>query len=339
MIIVSMERDWVPTVASDGPDTATRVSYDLTHLNTVMRRIDILCKLGAPLAIAPVISALTPAYSVFAIASLGLVSWGVERWCAHQVWTRQPRLRAPKGRPSVDQMSVQLEHFSITGDDDMSIDLHSDQRHVGQTGSWPQKTMANIFALLKQSLQSNLDNLSYFFSSPLWIPALGVAMLHASVLNYGNTVITWLLNAGFSVNLVTVAKASGSIFEMGSTVVFPFAIRLLISHKASDYVPISNVRTTSSRHDRPALPGNEDEDGFEGGMESVKEEATKASINGTDVAVAQVALWGFYGHVAILVSLVPRRSYAYLSNLSMELILCSFNSPPFLLPSSLSLNP
>ena len=297
-----MERDWVPTVASENPSVITKVSFDLTHLNTVMRRIDILCKLCAPLVVAPIISAISPAYSVLVIGTFSLVSWGVERWCAHQVWARQPRLRAPKGGHSNDEASFQLHDLSMVEDENIRMQRQSDRTHSNQPCFSLRRTTASMLILLRGSLQSNFDNLSYFFKSPLWIPALGVAMLHASVLNYGNTISTWLLNAGFSINLVTVARASGSVFEMGSTVVFPFAVGMLASNNGSGYVPIRDGPTVSSRHERTALSENED-DVVEGNVENVKEEEMKTSSNVTDIAVAKVALWSFCSHIASLVSL------------------------------------
>lgn len=305
--LVSMERDWVPTVASENPSIMTKVPFDLTHLNTAMRRIDIVCKLCAPLAVAPIISAISPAYSVVVIGTFSLVSWGVERWCAHQVWARQPRLRAPKEGPSSDEASFQLHDLSMVEDENVGMQRQSDRTHSNQPCFLLRRTTASILILLRGSLQSNFDNLSYFFKSPLWIPALGVAMLHASVLNYGNTITTWLLNAGFSINLVTVARASGSVFEMGSTVVFPFAVSMLASSNGSGYAPVRDGPTVSSRRERTALSENEDDDDdvvvvVRRNVENVKDEEMKISSNVTDIAVAKVALWSFCSHLASLVS-------------------------------------
>ncbi|KAI4148858.1 MAG: hypothetical protein LQ340_004906 [Diploschistes diacapsis] len=271
----------------------TKVPFDLTHLNTAMRRIDIVCKLCAPLAVAPIISAISPAYSVVVIGTFSLVSWGVERWCAHQVWARQPRLRAPKEGPSSDEASFQLHDLSMVEDENVGMQRQSDRTHSNQPCFLLRRTTASILILLRGSLQSNFDNLSYFFKSPLWIPALGVAMLHASVLNYGNTITTWLLNAGFSINLVTVARASGSVFEMGSTVVFPFAVSMLASSNGSGYAPVRDGPTVSSRRERTALSENEDDDDdvvvvVRRNVENVKDEEMKISSNVTDIAVAKI---------------------------------------------------
>ncbi|KAF3061035.1 Solute carrier family 40 member 1 [Daldinia childiae] len=51
--LISMERDWVVTVAAPAGNP-----YDLTHLNAVMRRIDLVCKLISPILISAVISIL-----------------------------------------------------------------------------------------------------------------------------------------------------------------------------------------------------------------------------------------------------------------------------------------
>lgn len=54
--ILSMERDWVPTLANTSVDANHPAPYDLTHLNMTMRRMDMLCKLIAPLAVSTFVS-------------------------------------------------------------------------------------------------------------------------------------------------------------------------------------------------------------------------------------------------------------------------------------------
>lgn len=67
--MISMERDWVPNLAARG--TGSDLSaYSLTHLNAVMRRIDLLCKLLAPVAISLVISFTSLPAGVILVAGL-----------------------------------------------------------------------------------------------------------------------------------------------------------------------------------------------------------------------------------------------------------------------------
>src|SRR5438046_10621108 len=58
--LLSMERDWVPTLAPPSLEESPWTPFGLTRLNAGMKRIDLLCKLLAPLAISTLMSAITP---------------------------------------------------------------------------------------------------------------------------------------------------------------------------------------------------------------------------------------------------------------------------------------
>ena len=95
--ILCMERDWVPTLANPCVDASSPTPYDLTYLNTVMRRIDMLCKLIAPLAVSTFISTVgSERIAVAVVAGISTLSWGLECGCVQQVWKQNGRLRAQK---------------------------------------------------------------------------------------------------------------------------------------------------------------------------------------------------------------------------------------------------
>ena len=216
--ILSMERDWIPTLANPTFNTTTKTLYDLTHLNTVMRRIDLLCKLVAPLAVSTFISAVgSERIAVTVVASISTLSWGLECWCVQQVWNQNSRLRAPKepvnGSSDIepnDQMSGGLDGYTK----DFNVPRHS---------SFFQRVMLDA----KDSIHTHVEGLRYYFNTPVWIPSVCAAVPHASVLTFSGTMITYILNAGFPLDLVTGAKAAGAVFELGSTILFPWAIGVL----------------------------------------------------------------------------------------------------------------
>jgi hypothetical protein len=79
--MISMERDWVVTVAA--PDGH---AYDLTRLNAAMRRIDLVCKLVAPIVLSVIISASgSVQIGVLVVGGMSAASWTVEWWCARRV--------------------------------------------------------------------------------------------------------------------------------------------------------------------------------------------------------------------------------------------------------------
>lgn len=272
----SMERDWVPTLASG---SSGRAHYDLTHLNTVMRRIDILCKLFAPLAVAPFITAVTPAYSSFGIAALSLLSWGIERWCVKKVHRQQPRLKEPKIRKL--DLSTEL--------DETDIGL----RHDSSPHTSSKPVFLNPVGKVKGFIRTFIEGLHYFFSTPLWLPAMCMGLLHASVLNFGGTLVTYLLNAGFSLNLVTIAKASGSLFDFGSTLVFPLGVSILTGiGRSTSRGGAKEAQYEMLAADDPAAESQS------------RESVTKADprFANLNLAVVKIALRGLCAHFINLVS-------------------------------------
>ncbi|XMA11362.1 hypothetical protein WAI453_004153 [Rhynchosporium graminicola] len=191
--VLSMERDWIVTAAS--PDGHT---YDLTHLNSVMRRIDLICKLIAPILISIVISCTTARIGVLVVGVMSAISWPVEMFCAKRVWNRNPQLQAPK-MCSLD-------------------DSQQKQAIVGPLG-----VMNNVF----QGLRSYIKDFKNYFSSTVWIPSFALALLHLSALSYSATFITFLLSTGYSLHLITIARAAGSVVEISSTIVAPVGVQYL----------------------------------------------------------------------------------------------------------------
>ena len=63
--------------------------------------------------------------------------------------------------------------------------------------------------------------------------SLAVTGLHFSVLVFSGTLTVFLVNSGFSLMLVTWAEIFSAMFELGSTYVFPWGVRLLATQSTS----------------------------------------------------------------------------------------------------------
>ena len=204
--ILSMERDWIPTIAS----SSVNAVYDLTYLNTVIRRIDVLCKFLAPLSISSFIAVVAPIRIAVAVLALSSVlSVFPECWCIRLVWNGNSQIREPKGMPGAS-----ISH---------SIRQQDTTRHP----------MSTAITAIKTSIRSHAGSVRFFFSTSVWIPSLCAAVMHGSVLTWSGTLVTYLLNAGFPLGIITLAKAIGQLFEIGSTFVFPRAVSFLSSRAFS----------------------------------------------------------------------------------------------------------
>ena len=209
--LISMERDWVVIVGSSASSGQVRsLGYDLTHLNSVLRRIDLICKLIGPLAISFIIAGTSMRIGVFVVAGMSAGTWSIEIWSACNVWTNCHALRQPK---------VVVHH----GEPD-SI-THDDHSH-------------SYLAWASRMVKRHVGQLQAYFGSSIWIPSLALSLLHISVLTYNATLITWLLASGFSLVLITAVRAIGSVVEISSTFVAPYSITYLAETADQKKVPI-----------------------------------------------------------------------------------------------------
>ncbi|KAI1752463.1 Ferroportin1-domain-containing protein [Xylaria castorea] len=194
--LISMERDWVVTVA--GP---VGHPYNLTNLNAVMRRIDLVCKLISPILISIVISATgSVRIGVLYTGLTSLISIPIELISAKRVWNGSTVLQAPKPVP----VSA-LTQIPTAGDEAGQLRIKS----------WSSK------------IRQYFKGLELYFTSPAWIPSFALAMLHFNMLTWRATFVTYLINIGYSLNVITIARAIGSIFEISSTVITPRGIEYL----------------------------------------------------------------------------------------------------------------
>lgn len=233
--MLSMERDWV--VVASAPNGRP---YDLTHLNSAMRRIDLICKLVAPILISVIVSATNVKIGVLVVGAMSISSWAVELWCARRVWNLNPRLKEPK---------VVAEQAASDNDEDAIPPLSSSTRSFWNNTS--------------QGFRQYTQDFKTYFLSIVWIPSLSLAFLHISALTYSATFITYLLTVGFSLDLITIARAAGSIVEISSTVVTPVGVRILSKAKGHGRFREQDRATTTALLQEAPEEGDRTETGLE----------------------------------------------------------------------------
>ena len=253
--MLSMERDWV--VAASSPDSKP---YDLTHLNSAMRRIDLICKLTAPILISAVVSATNVRIGVLVVGAMSAASWAVELWCARRVWNLNSRLREPK---------VVNEQASEEND------ALSPLEEQGRT----------CWSKFSEILRRYAQDYRSYFSSVVWIPSLSLSFLHISALTYSATFITYLLAVGFSLDLITIARAAGSIVEISSTIVTPVGVQILSKAR-------SRGRFRGQDRDRQS------EESATALLEGAPEQECK-----TETGLERLGLWGISFQLLNLVNL------------------------------------
>lgn len=194
--MITSEREWLPALASDSD------SNSLTDLNAVMRRIDLICKLVAPLVIAGVISISSTTTGAIIVAGSSLLSWGIEIISARYVWRHSPALRLRS-----NEVPREAGPASVTG-------------------------RVSLLQVTTNLARAQLRNLEAYFGASVWAPSFALSLLHLSALSYAATFLTYLVNSGFSIPTITIARTLGSAVEVSSTYLAPVGVRFLTRIKA-----------------------------------------------------------------------------------------------------------
>jgi iron-regulated transporter 1 len=249
---LSVERDWIPTLV--GPITPD-LSYDLTQINSVFVRIEHIVKLVAPSLLPLIMSTITiRAKWILLLIGMTVLLWVIEVWFARAIAAENPELQAAK-KPSHNMEAME----------DTPVSERFSHLKLG-VQSWPQKLCVVLY-------RDPAARLKHFFSIRMWPASMSVSLLQLTVLAYSATLITYLLEVGFSLSLITIGKASGSITALASTIITPAAVRYM--------------RKRQARRQRIGESEDDDLDGGEGRI------------------VRTVGLWGIASQFLFLVSLPP----------------------------------
>ncbi|KAK9236556.1 Ferroporti-1 [Lipomyces kononenkoae] len=184
MNTVSVERDWVVVIAGSSTD-------DLRRLNSIMRRIDLFCKMAGPLAISFLIG-FTVLGSVWTILILNIVSIFVEYFTIARVYTLVPALATRASASDHQEVSESEEERLLEPENDTS-------------------TTGNLSA----------SPLSTYIHHDLFLPSFSLSVLYFTVLSFGGQFVAYLLAVGYTPSVVGVLRTGSVLFELAATWIAP----------------------------------------------------------------------------------------------------------------------
>ena len=296
MNTLSIERDWLPTLA---PPHDVESEYGLAELNAGIGRIDLICKLFSPIFFSTFISVLgSTRIGILGVLALNCGTWTLEIWSARRLWKMNGRVREPKQSAS--------ENIS-TGETDSLITREGGQAQIHRV--WPNFRQffrrnghfpCAAFSAPRIWLLDYYQNLTIFFSHPVWIPSMALSVVHFSVLNYSATLTVYLLNSGFSLNMISVAKMLSGVCEISSTFFTPWAVRrmgaTLVARHPGRLLDNASVNTP--------LFANLEQERINDHQENIAAEDKEDAvfIPETDMGVAML---GFFGLAQMEIFLLP----------------------------------
>ena len=178
--LIIMERDWVPLLASPTSTPALHV------LNADIKRIDLISKLVAPLAISGLVVGLNSLrITAILIALMQLATVVPEVFMARSVWRSSSALQSPKSAS---------------------------------------KEEVEIMPSFRHRITTWTGVLRRYISSPVFLPSVAWTIQPFSVLTLAASMTAYLLAADFPLTQITFARTLSTIVEIASSILTPLLI-------------------------------------------------------------------------------------------------------------------
>ncbi|KAL2851476.1 Ferroporti-1 [Aspergillus pseudoustus] len=188
---VSVERDWT-VVISDA------LCIPRQDLNASMRRIDLFCKLIAPVVVSLMDGLLSTKITIWTVLGINVAVVLVEYFAIAQVYHSVPQLDR-----SLDTQGVE----------EQSTEDGEETNHVERR---------TIRTKISQYIHGTIAPWREYVQQPVFLASFALSLLYLTVLSFGPTMVTFLLYSGFSSLQVSAMRIGAVLAELSGTWAAPF---------------------------------------------------------------------------------------------------------------------
>ncbi|KAJ5973522.1 hypothetical protein N7481_010732 [Penicillium waksmanii] len=185
---VAVERDWAIVISES-------IDVPRQDLNASMRRIDLFCKLVAPVFIS-LVDSFSTRVAIWTVLGLNTASVLVEYVAIAQVYRAVPNLKRTSAAilqtETLDEIATQAQHHSLQ----------------------------NIMSRLRDTLAPWQE----FATSRVFMASFALSLLYLTVLSFGATMVTYLLHSGFSPLEVSYMRIGSVAAELSGTWIAPIVM-------------------------------------------------------------------------------------------------------------------
>lgn len=244
---VAVERDWVLAIA-EGKRLGT-----LTEMNSVMRRIDLSCKLLAPVLVGIIMSSLSVLAAAILISVWNVVSIGFEYYLLLSVYYKTPEIyeRDMLSNKATDVVTDERAHGSteFPGCGHEMNSFSKDSLEVEKEKTLEVSDTESLNPYSRQGIRTKLSQFCMSFCKRIWqlefvegwkvyarqemlLPALALAMLYFTVLSFGYLMTAALKWKGVPAYILGLARGVSAVVGISATLAYP-----------SVHVKLQTVRT------------------------------------------------------------------------------------------------
>ncbi|KAL7194944.1 hypothetical protein ACSBR1_035201 [Camellia fascicularis] len=205
---ILIEREWVVVISEGHP------AEILTSMNSVIRRIDLICKLFAPVLTGFIISFVSLTASAFALSLWNTVSVFLQYWMLMSVYNGFPSLREGSlkrvSRPSPvpeESPSTSRVKSAVLSDDENDSELSKN--------SWIGKIIER-FSKIQYVVSWRV-----YLQQDVVLPGVALALLYFTVLSFGTLMTATLEWEGIPAYVIGIARGVSATVGIAATFLYP----------------------------------------------------------------------------------------------------------------------
>ncbi|KAJ6299801.1 hypothetical protein OIU76_020733 [Salix suchowensis] len=206
---ILIEREWVVVISEGHPPAV------LTKINSIIRRIDLTCKLLAPVISGFIMSFVSVKASAMTLAVWNTVAVWLEYWLFTSVYSGIPAL-AESSQRRISRLSPgdTVEMASTTAER-AGLIAQSDGIRVSVETGW-RRRLTDWF-----SETPFVGAWSVYFHQEVVLPGVALALLYFTVLSFGTMMTATLEWKGIAAFVIGIARGISAIIGIAATVLYP----------------------------------------------------------------------------------------------------------------------
>lgn len=210
--VILIERDWVVVISENQSPGL------LTQMNAVTRRIDLSCKLLAPVAVGFIMSYVSVLASAIVLVLWNILSVGVEYWLLSSVYYAVPSLNLKiRKDKSIEETSSSESHDCLNND--MSTvsategDASIKKKH--ETTSWRRKILQSFLRT------PTIEGWLVYIKQDVALAGFALSLLYFTVLSFGTLMTAALEWKGIPTYVLGLARGVSALIGISATLLYP----------------------------------------------------------------------------------------------------------------------
>ncbi|XP_048235845.1 solute carrier family 40 member 2 isoform X1 [Ricinus communis] len=206
---ILIEREWVVVISEGHPPTV------LTEMNSIIRRIDLTCKLLAPVVSGFIISFLSVKASAMTLAIWNCIAVWIEYWLFTSVYQGIPALGESSRRKISRLLPRDLEETSSPSRERLSLLSQNEESSASEGKAWRRKLTKWV------SKAPCVGAWRVYLQQDVVLPGVSLALLFFTVLSFGTLMTATLEWEGIPAFMIGIARGISALIGVAATVVYP----------------------------------------------------------------------------------------------------------------------